>query len=83
MHAIYFLFLPSLTLGGNTDLQGFSHRLSSDLRELMPEHSPIINVEVFPGGNQSWTAVMGANAVRLPTPYGEKVSFGYGLRARS
>ena len=37
----------------------------------MPEHSPIINVEVFPGGNQSWTAVMGANAVRLPTPYGE------------
>ena len=39
----------------------------------MPEHSPIINVEVFPGGNQSWTAVMGANAVRLPTPYGEFV----------
>ena len=37
----------------------------------MPEHSPIINVEVFPGGNQSWTAVMGANAVRLPTPHGE------------
>ena len=57
--------------------------MSSDLRELMPEHSPIINVEVFPGGNQSWTAVMGANAVRLPTPYGEKVSFGYGLGARS
>ena len=46
----------------------------------MPEHSPIINVEVFPGGNQSWTAVMGANAVRPPAPYGEW--FSYGFRAR-
>ena len=37
----------------------------------MPEHSHIINVEVFPGGNQSWTAVMGANAVRVPAPFGK------------
>jgi hypothetical protein len=61
--------------GGNTDLQGFSHRFSSDLRELMPEHSPIINVCPFPTGNHSWNTVMGANAVKVPAPYGTHFNF--------
>ena len=56
--------------GGNTDLQGFAQRFSSDLRELLPEHSPIINVCPFPTGNHSWNTVMGANAVQVPIPYG-------------
>ena len=30
--------------GGNTELRGFDQRFSRDLRELMPGHSPIINV---------------------------------------
>ena len=59
------------TSGGNTDLQGFAQRFSSDLRELLPEHSPIINVCPFPTGNHSWNTVMGANAVQVPIPYGK------------
>jgi actin-related protein len=57
--------------GGNTDLQGFVHRFSSDLRELMPEHSMIINVCPYRTGNHSWNTVMGANAVRIAAPYGQ------------
>ncbi len=57
--------------GGNTDLNGFVQRFSSDLRELLPEHSPIINVCPYPTGNHSWNTVMGANAVPIPMPYGK------------
>jgi hypothetical protein len=59
-----------LLLGGNTDLQGFEMRFSSDLRELLPEHSTIINVCRYATGNHSWNTVMGANAVNVPNPYG-------------
>ena len=50
---------------------GFAQRFSSDLRELLPEHSPIINVCPFPTGNHSWNTVMGANTVQVPIPYGK------------
>lgn len=36
----------------------------------MPEHSPIINVCPSPTGNLSWNTVMGAYAVKVPSPYG-------------
>ncbi len=62
-------------LGGNTDLQGFGKRLSSDLRALMPEHAPIVNVYPFPTGNHSWNTVMGANTVKVPPPYGIPIIF--------
>ena len=52
----------------------FAQRFSSDLRELLPEHSPIINVCPFPTGNHSWNTVMGANAVQVPIPYGKKIA---------
>jgi hypothetical protein len=58
------------TSGGNTDLEGFAQRFSSDLREHMPEHAPIINVCPFPSGSHSWNTVMGANTVKIPPPYG-------------
>ncbi len=58
------------TVGGNTDLQGFTHRFSSDLRKLMPEHAPIINVVPFPAGNNSWNTVLGANSIKVPPRYG-------------
>ena len=61
--------------GGNTDLQGFVQRFSSDLRELLPEHSMIINVCPYRTGNHSWNTVMGANAVRIATPYGQASAF--------
>ena len=63
-------FKNSSFLGGNTDLQGFCRRFSSDLRDLMPEHSTVINVCPYPLGNHSWNTVMGANAVKVPPPYG-------------
>ena len=59
--------------GGNTDLRGFEQRFSRDLRELLPEHSPIINVRSYPGGTKSINAVMGAHAVPVPIPYGNRV----------
>ena len=58
-------------VGGNTDLRGFEQRFSRDLRELLPEHSPIINVRSYPGGTKSINAVMGAHAVPVPIPYGK------------
>lgn len=60
-----------MLLGGNTELQGFSQRFSSDLRECMPEHSMIINVCQFPPGNRSLNTVMGAVAVKVPPIYGK------------
>ena len=44
--SLIYLLLP----GGNSDLQGFLPRLSSDLRERIPEHSALINVSTFPAG---------------------------------
>jgi hypothetical protein len=35
-------------LGGNTDLQGFVPRLSSDLRDRLPEQAAVINISPFP-----------------------------------
>ncbi|XP_023323078.1 uncharacterized protein LOC111697341 isoform X2 [Eurytemora carolleeae] len=43
-------FSNILITGGNSDLQGFLPRLSSDLRERIPEHSALINVSTFPAG---------------------------------
>jgi hypothetical protein len=34
--------------GGNTDLQGFVPRLSSDLRDRLPEQAAVINISPFP-----------------------------------
>ncbi|TRY77482.1 hypothetical protein TCAL_07407 [Tigriopus californicus] len=62
-------FSHILITGGNTELRGFSQRLSNDLRELMPSHAPIINVCRFPNGNHSWNTVMGAYSVKVPPPY--------------
>lgn len=58
-----------LVQGGNTDLQGFSTRLSCDLREAMPEHSAIINVCSFPTGNHSYNTAMGANMAKVPPKF--------------
>jgi len=68
-HLVKDCFSNILITGGNTDLQGFSQRFASDLRELLPEHSPIIDVKPYPTGNHSWNTVMGANAVHAPAPY--------------
>ncbi|XP_071746572.1 actin, macronuclear isoform X1 [Lepeophtheirus salmonis] len=62
-------FSNILISGGNAGLEGFVQRLSSDLREILPEHAPIINVRLFPSGNHSWNTVMGANGVRIPQDY--------------
>jgi len=62
-------FSNILLTGGNTDLRGFDQRFSRDLRELIPEHSPIINVRNSPNGNHSWNTVIGANSVPVPVPY--------------
>ena len=51
-------------------MRGFDKRFSRDLRELMPEHSPIINVRTDPSGNHSWNTAYGAYAVPIPMPYG-------------
>ena len=56
-------------VGGNTDLQGFVPRLSSDLREALPEHAAIINVCPYPTGNHSWNTAMGANLAKVPNKY--------------
>merc|ERR1712029_275694 len=68
-HLIKDCFSHILITGGNTDLQGFAQRFASDLREKLPEHSPIIDVRPYPTGNHSWNTVMGANAVKTPAPY--------------
>ena len=57
-------------LGGNTDLHGFEQRFSRDLREKMPEHSPIINVRIDTCGDHSWNTAYGAYTVPIPIPYG-------------
>ena len=44
-------------------------RLSSDLREALPEHSAIINVCSDPTGNHSWNTAMGANMAKVPAKY--------------
>lgn len=62
-------FSHILIQGGNTDLQGFVPRLSSDLREAFPEHAAIINVCPYPTGNHSWNTAMGANLAKVPNKY--------------
>ena len=62
-------------LGGNTDLRGFDKRFSRDLRELLPEHSPIINVRNEPTGNHSWNTALGAYSAPVPIPYGKQTYF--------
>ena len=58
------VFSNILVTGGNSDLKGFSQRLSVDLRDAMPEYSMIINVYPFTQlGSPSWDAVMGAHSV--------------------
>ena len=67
-------FSNILVTGGNTDLQGFNARLSSDLREKLPEHSNIINIFAYPTGNHSWNTAMGANMIQAPRPYEDILS---------
>jgi len=62
-------FSNILMTGGNSDLQGLMGRLSSDLRDRLPEHSSLINISSFPTGNHSWNTAMGANMVKVPPPY--------------
>ena len=62
-------------LGGNSDLRGFDKRFSRDLRELLPEHSPIINVRNEPTGNHSWNTALGAYSAPVPIPYGKQTYF--------
>lgn len=68
-------FSNIIITGGNTDLRGFDKRFSRDLRELMPEHSPIINVRTDPSGNHSWNTAYGSYAVPVPIPYGIYFNF--------
>lgn len=53
-----------LLTGGNTDLSGFKSRLTKDLRELLPEHSGILDVRSCPG-TRSWNVAMGSTYVSL------------------
>ncbi|XP_015584746.1 actin-related protein 6 [Cephus cinctus] len=53
-----------LLTGGNTDLSGFELRLTKDLRELLPEHSGILEVKSCPG-THSWNVAMGSTYVPL------------------
>ncbi|XP_076668558.1 uncharacterized protein LOC143369043 isoform X2 [Andrena cerasifolii] len=53
-----------LLTGGNTDLSGFELRLAKDLRELLPEHSNILEVRSCPG-THSWNVAMGSTYVPL------------------
>ena len=59
-----------LLTGGNTDLLGFALRLRKDLREILPEHSPIIEVRSCPG-THSWNVAMGSTYVSLAVHPGE------------
>lgn len=53
-----------LLTGGNTDLSGFALRLKRDLRELLPEYDPILEVRSCPG-THSWNVAMGSTYVPL------------------
>lgn len=68
-HCVKDCFSNILITGGNSDLQGFLARLSSDLRDRIPEHSSLINVSSFPTGNHSWNTAMGANMIKVPPTY--------------
>jgi len=68
-HYVKDCFSNILITGGNSDLQGFLARLSSDLRDRIPEHSSLINVSSFPTGNHSWNTAMGANMIKVPPTY--------------
>lgn len=61
-----------LLTGGNTDLAGFELRLSKDLRELLPEHSPILEVRSCPG-THSWNVAMGSTYVPLAVHPGKTI----------
>ena len=75
------VFSNILVTGGNSDLQGFSQRLSVDLRDAMPEYAMMINVYPFAQvGNPSWDAVMGAHSV--PEQEGDGGGRGGGSRRR-
>jgi len=67
-------FSNILVTGGNTDLQGFNARLSSDLRDKLPEQSNLINITSYPTGNHSWNTAMGANMIQVPRPYQDILS---------
>ena len=67
-------------LGGNTDLRGFDKRFSRDLREKMPEHSPIINVRIDACGDHSWNTAYGAYTVPIPIPYGKYLLATYPIK---
>jgi len=68
-HVLKECFSNILITGGNTDLRGFDKRFSRDLREKMPEHSPIINVRTDTCGDHSWNTAYGAYTVPVPIPY--------------
>ncbi|XP_012280608.1 actin-related protein 6-like [Orussus abietinus] len=53
-----------LVTGGNTDLSGFELRLTKDLKELLPEHSGILEVKSCPGPH-SWHVAVGSTYVPL------------------
>ena len=74
---LVFIFGFHFFLGGNTDLRGFDKRFSRDLREKMPEHSPIINVRIDACGDHSWNTAYGAYTVPIPIPYGKYLLFSY------
>lgn len=59
-----------LLTGGNTDLSGFALRLRKDLREILPEHSAIVEVRSCPG-THSWNVAMGSTYVSLAVHPGE------------
>ena len=67
-------FSNILVTGGNTDLQGFNARLSSDLRDKLPDQSNLINIASYPTGNHSWNTAMGANMIQVPRPYQDILS---------
>lgn len=53
-----------LLTGGNTDLSGFGLRLTKDLRDILPQHSDILEVKSCPG-THSWNVAMGSTYVPL------------------
>jgi hypothetical protein len=55
----------SVRAGGNTDLVGFKTRVARDLRELLPEYSTVLDVQVCPGSS-SWSVAMGSTYVPMP-----------------
>lgn len=61
-----------LLTGGNTHLSGFGLRLTKDLRELLPEHSKILEVRSCPG-THSWNVAMGSTYVPLAVHPGKYI----------